>query len=63
MAEIDDNKNHEVELTETVEKDSPSTTQDEAFDISSEALGTNLPANYYQSPRFIGTVIASLISP
>ena len=30
---------------------------EEAIDIREEALGTNLPANYYWSWQFLGTVV------
>jgi hypothetical protein len=31
----------------------------DTFDIDEDALGNNLPRNYYMSPGFIGTVIVS----
>jgi hypothetical protein len=35
----------------------------DTYDIDEDALGNNLPKNYYMSPGFIGTVIVSLIIP
>ncbi|KIV91046.1 hypothetical protein PV10_05631 [Exophiala mesophila] len=35
---------------------------EEAIDIREEALGTNLPANYYWSWQFLGTVVACCLS-
>ena len=37
----------------------PQAVHNETFDISPEALGTNLPPNYYYSPRFLGSVVVS----
>jgi hypothetical protein len=31
----------------------------DTYDIDEDALGNNLPKNYYMSPGFIGTVIVS----
>lgn len=31
--------------------------QNETFAINEDALGTNLPKNYYWSPQFIGTIV------
>lgn len=51
----------ELEMAENagLKHESPETTHNQTFDISPEALGTNLPPNYYYSPRFVGTVIVS----
>jgi len=37
------------------ERDAPADT----FDISEEALGNNLPRNYYRSVQFLGTVLVA----
>lgn len=33
--------------------------QNETYAINEDALGTNLPKNYYWSPGFIGTIMVS----
>jgi hypothetical protein len=35
----------------------------DTYDIDENALGNNLPNNYYMSPGFIGTVIVSCSPP
>jgi hypothetical protein len=32
----------------------------DTYDIDEDALGNNLPKNYYMSPGFIGTVVVSM---
>lgn len=63
MTETERIEKHSVELTENteVQPEDPATSEsevhDDTFDISPEALGTNLPPNYYRSPMFLGTVV------
>jgi len=47
------------EIREPVYQDT--TVKDATFEIAEEALGNNLPPNYYVSPRFLGTVIVSSV--
>lgn len=54
---------HSAEVNENVQPQQDASVastlevHNETFDISPEALGTNLPPNYYLSPMFLGTVV------
>lgn len=59
--QIERSSNHLEHTDVPIELDSQHVAiQNETFAINEEALGTNLPKNYYRSFGFIGTIIVRL---
>lgn len=58
MADTNCVKQLNIELSENMkaQPNRPTAPPDGTFDISSEALGSNQPPDYYLSPRFVGSV-------